>query len=115
MSTAWWAARSRIILALAALFYMLSAVWADDETSFGVEADLTQDLTNPLADLMTIPMNYDHDIGADDKGERLRINIQPVIPFHLNEDWKLISRTIVPLINQEDISNIFLQPFVSYT
>jgi hypothetical protein len=37
------------------------------------------------------------------KGERLRTNIQPVIPFHLAEDWNLISRTIVPVIDQDDI------------
>ena len=29
--------------------------------------------------------------------------MQPVIPFSLNEDWNLISRTILPLIDQQDI------------
>ena len=28
------------------------------------------------------------------------LNIQPVIPMHLNPDWNLISRTIVPLTSQ---------------
>lgn len=71
----------------------------------GGSADLAQDLTNPLADLLTIPiqMNYDQNIGAEDEGERLRINIQPVIPFHLNEDWNLISRAILPVVHQKDI------------
>jgi len=28
--------------------------------------------------------------------------VQPVIPFSLNEDWNLISRTIIPLVDQQD-------------
>ncbi len=69
------------------------------------DAELAQELTNPLADLMTIPiqMNYDQDIGALDDGWKLQTNIQPVIPFHLSPDWNLISRTIMPVIYQEDI------------
>ncbi|MCP3879849.1 MAG: transporter [Sulfitobacter sp.] len=93
------------MLALAALIFQLSPAVADDAAPVEEGADLAQELTNPLADLMTIPvqMNYDQDIGAGDEGQRLRTNIQPVIPFHLSQDWNLISRTIVPLIDQDDI------------
>jgi len=31
------------------------------------------------------------------------MNIQPVIPFKLNEEWNLITRTIIPVIDQRDI------------
>lgn len=69
------------------------------------DADLAQELTNPLADLMTIPvqMNFDNDIGVNDQGSKTTINIQPVIPFDVNEDWNLITRTIIPVISQDDI------------
>ena len=75
------------------------------EAQQGGDAGLAQELTNPLADLMTIPiqMNYDRDIGPLDDGWKLQTNIQPVIPFSLTDDWNLISRTIVPVINQDDI------------
>ena len=55
------------------------------EAQQGGDAGLAQDLTNPLADLMTIPiqMNYDRDIGPLDDGWKLQTNIQPVIPFSL--------------------------------
>lgn len=71
----------------------------------GGDAGLAQDLSNPLADLMSIPfqMNYDRDIGPRDDGWKLQTNIQPVIPFNLNENWNLITRTIVPVIKQDDI------------
>jgi hypothetical protein len=69
------------------------------------KSDLAQELTNPLADLLTIPiqMNYDRNIGREDDGWKLQTNIQPVYPFHLTDDWNLISRTILPVTYQDDI------------
>ncbi|MDH3574125.1 MAG: hypothetical protein OET07_02645 [Desulfobacteraceae bacterium] len=71
----------------------------------GGDAELAQELSNPIADLMSIPiqMNYDRNIGPLDDGWKLQTNIQPVIPFTLSDDWNLISRTIVPVIDQDDI------------
>lgn len=63
------------------------------------DADLAQKLSNPVADLISVPIqsNYDFGIGPGD-GTRWTTNIQPVIPIGLNEDWNLISRTILPVI-----------------
>lgn len=68
-------------------------------------AEIAEELTNPIADLMIFPIqiNYDQDIGPRDDGWRLQMNFQPVIPFHLTEHWNLISRIIVPVTYQEDI------------
>ena len=68
-------------------------------------AEIAEELTNPIADLLVIPIqiNYDQDIASQDDGWRLQMNAQPVIPFHLTEDWNLISRTIIPVTYQEDI------------
>ncbi|MCC6682859.1 MAG: hypothetical protein IT445_18330 [Phycisphaeraceae bacterium] len=71
------------------------------DQSSGSDADLAKKLSNPVADLISIPFqfNYDEGYGPKDAGI-LRLNIQPVIPFTLDEDWNLITRTIVPLIYQ---------------
>jgi hypothetical protein len=47
----------------------------------GSAADLAQELTNPIADLVTVPiqMNRDRNIGPADDGTKLTTNIQPVI------------------------------------
>lgn len=68
-------------------------------------SNLAQDLTNPVADLLTIPiqLNYDQNIGPADDGWKLQTNIQPVYPIDLNERWNLITRTIVPVISQDKL------------
>ena len=68
-------------------------------------ADLAQELSNPVADLITVPiqMNIDRDIGPAEDGSKITTNVQPVIPFDINEDWNLITRTIVPVIHQDDV------------
>ena len=48
-------------------------------------------------------MNFDRDIGLNDEGSKITTNIQPVIPIALNEEWNLITRTIVPLIYQDKV------------
>lgn len=68
--------------------------------------ELAKKLTNPVASLISVPLqfNYDENIGDNDDGERFVVNIQPVIPVSLNADWNVISRTILPLISQNDIA-----------
>lgn len=75
---------------------------ADAEES---DAELAQELTNPLADLVSVPvqMNLDRGIGPMDDGTKVTTNIQPVIPFEVGEGWNLITRTIVPVIYQDDL------------
>jgi hypothetical protein len=67
--------------------------------------ELAKKLQNPLAALISVPiqLNYDQDIGLNEDGGLWQLNVQPVFPFSLNEDWHLISRTIFPFISQEDI------------
>ena len=74
-------------------------------TSHAQDADTAQKLANPIADLISVPfqLNYDEGFGPDGDGSRTTLNIQPVYPFRLNEDWNIISRTIVPVISQEDV------------
>ncbi|QDP03081.1 transporter [Thalassotalea sp. PS06] len=67
--------------------------------------ELAKKLSNPVASLISVPFqfNYDHNIGGRDDGDRYLVNIQPVIPISLNDDWNVISRTILPVISQDDI------------
>lgn len=64
--------------------------------------DLAKKLSNPVASLISVPFqfNWDGDIGVDRNGHKTYLNIQPVIPTKLNADWTLISRVIVPIVDQ---------------
>ena len=66
------------------------------------EPGLAQQLANPVASLISVPFqaNWDFGIGVND-ATRFTLNIQPVIPLSLNEEWNLIVRTILPVIDAE--------------
>jgi hypothetical protein len=69
-------------------------------------ADLAQQLTNPVADLISVPFqfNYDEGFGPKDAGRSV-LNIQPVIPISLNEHWNVISRTILPIVHLDSTAD----------
>jgi hypothetical protein len=86
-------------LALSALALSVPARAQDNQA-----AELAKKLANPVASLISVPLQYNYDEygGANDGAAVSRLVIQPVIPFSLNEDWNLITRTLVPLIDQQD-------------
>ena len=69
------------------------------------DSDLAQQLSNPLANLISIPMqmNIDRDLGVTDNGTKVQTTIQPVIPFDVGSKWTLITRTIFPVVWQDDV------------
>jgi hypothetical protein len=68
--------------------------FADDD------AKLAQQLANPVASLISVPMqyNYDDKYGVTDEGSKHLINVQPVIPFSISDSYNVISRTILPVV-----------------
>jgi len=66
-------------------------------------AELAKKLANPVASLISVPLQYNYDTyrGTNDGASVNLLNIQPVIPFSLNEKWNLITRTIVPLLDRQ--------------
>ena len=86
-----------------AIFVWHSVAARAQETDEDVE--IAKKLANPLSNMICVPLqyNYDRNLGIDGAGSSHVLNIQPVIPFSLNEEWNLITRTIIPLADSDCI------------
>jgi len=75
---------------------------ADDQNE---AAELAKKLANPVAALISVPIQNNFDFGAGPSGQgfQYKVNVQPVVPFSLSDNWNLISRTIVPFVSQDDV------------
>ena len=75
------------------------------EAGQDTERALALKLQNPIAALISVPLqsNFEWGGGPQSKGFKYTLNVQPVIPISLSEDWNLISRTILPVIEQDDV------------
>jgi hypothetical protein len=99
--------KQRILSILPAVLFTL-ALGAYPNIGYPDEShqDLAKKLSNPVADLIMVPLqgNYDGGIGPKDQGQRYYVNVEPVIPIFIGTDWNMISRTVLPVvIQQKDI------------
>lgn len=84
-------------LLLAAAACLVASAAAADEA-----AELAKQTQNPIAALYSLPIqfNWNEQLGPSNEGIQTVTNVQPVLPFELNDEWNLISRTILPFIDQ---------------
>jgi hypothetical protein len=83
-------------LSAAALFWILpSTVRAQDAQS------LVREAKNPFADLTNLQFLYDASMGSAPRDQTSQVvTFQPLIPFSVAPNWSIITRTILPLIDQ---------------
>jgi hypothetical protein len=60
---------------------------------------------NPIANMISVPFqnNFNFGIGPNEVTQ-WNLNVQPVIPISLNKDWNLITRTVIPIIDQPSLA-----------
>lgn len=99
--------RPNIVTCLVVGLGLMLGMTAQAQEAGGHDADeLAKQLSNPVAALISLPFQFNYDTGyPDDDAERWQLNIQPVAPFSLSADWNVISRTILPVIDQTGVVN----------
>lgn len=89
----------KIVLTAIALTITSNAVANEDTEA------LAKKLNNPISNLISVPFQYDYDkdVGPG-KGSRNLLNIQPVMPIEFSDDAIIISRTIIPVVSERNVT-----------
>lgn len=68
--------------------------------------DLAEELENPLARILIFPLNFNYEKGGgpDGSGERFGSTFAPSIPFILNNEWRVLSKTEISWVHQQDVT-----------
>jgi hypothetical protein len=87
----------KLVVAALAIASLAAQAAPNDDTA--AEGELARKLQNPVANLISVPLQNNWDFGIGPAGAmRYTGNIQPVIPVSLNSNFNLIIRAIVPVV-----------------
>jgi len=84
--------------------------------------ELAKQSQNPVGNLVSVPFQFNFNTGGDLEDRTfLNVNVQPVIPFKVSDDWNVVARAIIPLDNMpvddntrfSGVGDIQLQTFVT--
>ena len=91
--------RCSVLVAVSALFSAALPVWAQESSEIAKQAQ------NPIASFISVP--FENDLNARtgiNKQDSYVLEMKPVVPFNLSNDWNLITRTIIPVIQVPELA-----------
>ena len=93
-----------VLRSLIILFLLGAASTQAAEPQQPTAEELAKQSQNPIANLISVPLQNNFYFGTGSKNRTVYVgNLEPVIPIHINDDWNVITRTILPIINQPSL------------
>jgi hypothetical protein len=88
-----------VLIAMSMLFVGVLPTWAQESSEIAKQAQ------NPIANLVSVPFENDFNPQTGlNKDDSYVLQMKPVVPFRLSNDWTLITRTIIPVIQVPDLA-----------
>jgi hypothetical protein len=73
--------------------------WAQESSEIAKQAQ------NPIANLISVPLESDfYPQTGINKQDSYVLEMKPVVPFNLSKEWTLITRTVIPVIQEPDLA-----------
>jgi hypothetical protein len=97
-----WALRMAYAVVLTAISMLCVAVLP---TRAQESSEIAKQAQNPIANLVSVPFENDFNPQTGvNKNDSYVLQMKPVVPFRLSNDWTLITRTIIPVIQVPDLA-----------
>jgi hypothetical protein len=76
-----------------------------DHSNAQEASELSQLVQNPIAKVISIPFQSNLTFGVGPNSDPQEIlDIEPVLPFRIGDDWNVITRTIIPLVYEPELA-----------
>jgi hypothetical protein len=103
----WPPIRSALLILSAAISLLCGAVVPANaqESSAPGTSEIAKQAQNPIASVISVPLENDFNPQTGiNKEDSYVLQFKPVVPFKLSNDWNLITRTVVPVIQVPELA-----------
>jgi hypothetical protein len=85
---------------------LVAGTWSASNACADDTPELAHLVQNPIAKVISLPFQNNLNFGIGPQSDEQDVlNIQPVIPFSMGDNWNVISRTIIPVIREPQLGS----------
>src|ERR1700729_2706531 len=102
----WIVSRSRVRAGIVSIVVGMVAIFGGGSSpTFAQNSDIAKQAQNPIASLISVPIENDFNPQTGiKKDDSYVLELKPVVPVRLSNDWTMITRTVIPVIQVPDLA-----------